>query len=56
MNVWERVCVRVDRTRFRVSPTQTAMADMELEFEHIDWNDIVDAELSGDQSMLDQLR
>lgn len=39
-----------------VFPPQAAMADMELEFEHIDWNDIVDAEQSGDQSALDQLR
>ena len=29
---------------------------MELQFEHIDWNDIVDAELSGDQEALDSLR
>ena len=29
---------------------------MELQFEHIDWNDIVDAELSGDQDALEVLR
>ena len=29
---------------------------MELQFEHIDWNDIVDAELSGHQEALDSLR
>ena len=29
---------------------------MELEFEHIDWDDIVEAELSGDQETLTKLR
>ena len=29
---------------------------MELEYEHIDWNDIADAELSGDQEALRKLR
>lgn len=29
---------------------------MELEFEHIDWNDIMEAELSGDQDALAKLR
>ena len=29
---------------------------MELEYEHIDWNEIVDAELSGDQGALEQLK
>ena len=27
----------------------------DLKFEHIDWNDIADAELSGDQAALEQL-
>lgn len=30
--------------------------EMELQFEHIDWNDIVEAELSGDQEALEVLR
>lgn len=30
--------------------------EMELQYEHIDWNDIVDAELSGDQETLCMLR
>lgn len=29
---------------------------MELEYEHIDWSDIVEAELSGDQETLRKLR
>lgn len=29
---------------------------MELQYEHIDWNDIVDAEQSGDQETLCMLR
>lgn len=29
---------------------------MELQYEHIDWSDIVDAELSGDQEALRMLR
>lgn len=28
----------------------------ELQFEHIDWNDIVDAELDGDTKALEDLR
>ena len=28
----------------------------ELQFEHIDWNDIVDAELEGDTKALDDLK
>ena len=30
--------------------------NMELEFEHIDWDDIVEAELSGDSDTLQKLR
>ena len=30
--------------------------DFEPQYEHIDWNDIVDAELSGDQETLELLR
>ena len=37
-------------------PSLTNMDMMELQFEHIDWNDIVDAELSGDQEALESLR
>ena len=29
---------------------------MELEYEHIDWSDIVEAELSGDHETLRKLR
>lgn len=32
------------------------MEDFELQFEHIDWNEIVEAELSGDQDSLQKLR
>lgn len=28
----------------------------ELQFEHIDWNDIVDAELDGDTQALEELK
>ena len=30
--------------------------DLQLQYEHIDWSDIVDAELSGDQEALRELR
>lgn len=30
--------------------------ELELQYEHIDWNDIVDAEQSGDQETLELLR
>ena len=30
--------------------------DLQLQYEHIDWSDIVDAELSGDQETLLELR
>ena len=30
--------------------------NMELEFEHIDWDDIVEVELSGDSDTLQKLR
>lgn len=32
-----------------------AMEDLELTYEHIDWVDIVDAELSGDQEAIQKL-
>lgn len=31
------------------------MADLELTYEHIDWVDIADAELSGDQAAIQKL-
>lgn len=34
---------------------ETEMDVFDLKFEHIDWNDIADAELSGDQAALEQL-
>jgi histone RNA hairpin-binding protein len=33
-----------------------AQTELQLEYEHIDWSDIVEAELSGDQDTLRQLR
>ena len=32
------------------------MEDLELQYENIDWGDIVEAELSGDQETLRELR
>ena len=36
-------------------PSSCTMDDLELTYEHIDWVDIADAELSGDQEAIQRL-
>ena len=46
----------VDRGRATERGKMSLEEHWELQFEHIDWNDIVDAELDGDVEALEDLR